>query len=74
MVITSSIGDGLPKAAARRLFEIEEAGDDFNQLGLLARGPCHVATLWQDHNQDNLAIPEFEAAVQGPRTRSRTRC
>jgi len=47
LVITSSIGDGLSAAAARRLFEIEEAGVDFNQLAALAQGPCHVATLWR---------------------------
>ncbi|HXK20598.1 MAG TPA: helix-turn-helix transcriptional regulator [Polyangiaceae bacterium] len=46
-VITSSIGDGLSTSAARRLFEIEETGRDFNQLAQLARGPEHVATLWR---------------------------
>ena len=47
LVITSSIGDGLSAEAARRLFEIEEAGLDFNPLTELARGPVHVATLTQ---------------------------
>ena len=47
LVITSSIGDGLPAVAARRLFEIEDAGTDFNLLATLARGPSHTATIWQ---------------------------
>jgi len=47
LVITSSIGDGLSTAAARRLFEIEEQGVDFNQLASLAQGPCQIATLWR---------------------------
>jgi DNA-binding CsgD family transcriptional regulator len=47
LVITSSIGDGLSADVARRLFEIEESGTDFNALTSLARGPVHVATLAQ---------------------------
>ncbi len=47
LVITSSIGDGLSEPAARRLFELEETGTDFNPLTALARGPTHVATLAQ---------------------------
>jgi DNA-binding CsgD family transcriptional regulator len=46
-VVTSSVGDGLPTQAARRLFELEERGDDFNQLAALARGPVHVASIGQ---------------------------
>ncbi|HYQ15538.1 MAG TPA: helix-turn-helix transcriptional regulator [Polyangiaceae bacterium] len=40
-LITSSIGDGLSSSAARRLFELEELGTDFNRLTELT---C-VATL-----------------------------
>jgi DNA-binding CsgD family transcriptional regulator len=47
LVITSSVGDGLPAAAARRLFELEEAGHDFNHLSDLARGTVRVASMWQ---------------------------
>jgi DNA-binding CsgD family transcriptional regulator len=46
-LITSSIGDGLSASAARRLFELEDAGTDVNRLQSLARGPVHVATVWQ---------------------------
>jgi DNA-binding CsgD family transcriptional regulator len=47
LVVTSSVGDGLPTDAARRLFELEERGDDVNQLAALARGPVHVASIGQ---------------------------
>lgn len=47
LLITSSIGDGLSSSAARRLFELEDEGADVNNLQLLARGPVHVATVWQ---------------------------
>jgi len=47
LLITSSIGDGLSASAAHRLFELEAAGTDVNPLGSLARGPVHVATIWQ---------------------------
>lgn len=52
LLITSSIGDGLSADAARRLFELEDAGTDVNRLQLLARGPEHVATVWQVTNGD----------------------
>lgn len=47
LVVTSSIGDGLAPAEARRLFELEEQGDDFNQLAQLASGLEHVASIGQ---------------------------
>ena len=47
LIITSSVGDGLSVAAARRLFELEETGSDFNRLVDLARGKAHVASIWQ---------------------------
>jgi DNA-binding CsgD family transcriptional regulator len=47
LVVTSSIGDGLAPAEARRLFELEEQGDDFNRLSQLASGPEHVASISQ---------------------------
>jgi DNA-binding CsgD family transcriptional regulator len=47
LLITSSIGDGLAPAVARRLFEIEDAATDFNPLQQLARGPRHIATIGQ---------------------------
>jgi DNA-binding CsgD family transcriptional regulator len=45
LLITSSIGDGLSPEAARRWFELEEAGRDYNRLTELAQGRVSVATL-----------------------------
>jgi DNA-binding CsgD family transcriptional regulator len=43
--VTSSVGDGLDTAHARRLFALERDGGDFNQLRELAAGTCSVASL-----------------------------
>jgi DNA-binding CsgD family transcriptional regulator len=45
LVITSSVGDGLETASARRLFALERAGRDFNLLRELAVGPKCAASL-----------------------------
>lgn len=52
LLVTSSIGDGLSARAASRLFELEAGGSDASPLTSLARGPRHVATLWQTTGGD----------------------
>lgn len=45
LLVTSSIGDGLSRPAARRLFELEARGDDFNRLSELAGARLPFATI-----------------------------
>lgn len=52
LLITSSIGDGLSAAAARRWFELEESGEDFNRLTELARGEKQVRSVAQATSGD----------------------
>jgi DNA-binding CsgD family transcriptional regulator len=55
LLITSSVGDGLSAAAARRLFELEESGGDFNPLATLVG----AATLWQSTRGDAQRSPRM---------------
>jgi DNA-binding CsgD family transcriptional regulator len=45
LLITGSVGDGLPPEKTARLFEIEYAGGDYNELAHLAEGAGRVETL-----------------------------
>jgi DNA-binding CsgD family transcriptional regulator len=47
LLVTGSVGDGLPPEKTARLFAIEYAGGDCNELASLAEGPTHVATIGQ---------------------------